>query len=437
MNIAVIGSGYVGLVTSACLSDLGHAVTCVDTDAAKVERLSSGEVPIFEPGLGALIAKGLHRGTLSFTTDHSTAARDAEVVFIAVGTPASRDGEADLRQVIAAVTDLAPHMGDGVVVALKSTVPVGTTTRVKELLSGAAPELDFSIVSNPEFLRQGSAVADFIEPDRVVVGSCDERGEAIMRTVYQPMLDMGIPGLFVSLESSEIVKCASNAFLATKLSFINEVADLCEATGASIDEVAEGMGLDPRISNSYLGAGPGYGGSCLPKDTVALIHTSREHGTSSHVVSAAVEANLVRKHVITNKIATALEVPIERATVAVLGLTYKADTDDLRESPAIDIVRGLVKRGAKVTAYDPQGMDRAREAVDIIEYAGNAYDAMRDADAVVILTDWDEFRSLDLDKAKSLLTTPLMIDTRNLFDPTEMEHRGFVYASTGRSTVGI
>jgi len=437
MNITIIGTGYVGLVTGACLSELGHSVTCLDLDEAKMELLRDGVVPIFEPGLEELIARNTSASRLSFTTSYKEAIPDAEAVFIAVGTPSSETGEADLSHVHSAVEAMAPLLGDEATVVMKSTVPVGTTRTVGETLSGLRTDLDISVGSNPEFLKQGDAIQDFTHPDRIVIGSADERAERCLRSIYQPLLQLGTRAVFTDLATAELIKYASNAFLAVKLSFINEMADLCEQTNASITDIAIGMGLDSRISDSFLNPGPGYGGSCFPKDTQALLHTSHVHGASSRIVASAVDVNRNRKAQMVDRVIRVLGGDVSGKRIGVLGLTFKANTDDLRESPAIDIVRGLVGRGAVVSTFDPQGMDNARSLLTGVRFSTSPYDAAREAEALVILTEWPEFASLDLLRIKDVIASPTIIDFRNLYDADDVAAAGLSYHSVGRASATI
>ena len=432
MNITMIGTGYVGLTTGACLAELGHDVTCVDVDPDKIERLRAGDIPIFEPGLEELVARNSGAGRLRFTTEYVDAVPGSDAVFLAVGTPSSATGKADLSQVMAAADALAKLLVDGATVVVKSTVPVGTTGEVAQRIVEARPDLQFEIASNPEFLRQGAAVDDFMHPDRIVVGTGTEAAEHTLRRIYQPLLSAGAPGLFTNVETAELIKYASNAFLATKLSFINEIADLCELAGARVEDVAEGMGLDVRIGPRFLNPGPGYGGSCLPKDTQALLHTSQVYGAPSRIVAAAVDVNASRRRRMADKIAAAVGGSLAGRTVAVLGLAFKANTDDLRESPAVEIVRSLVGLGAKVRAYDPEAMDNASRLLAGIDYAGDPYGAMTGADVLVILTEWPEFATLEPQRVRELLTLPVVVDTRNLYDPRDMTSAGLEYHSVGR-----
>jgi UDPglucose 6-dehydrogenase len=432
MDITVIGTGYVGLVSGACFAELGHNVTCLDIDEDKVMALRSGAVPIFEPGLEGLIRRAEQAERIRFTTDYAMAIPGSAAVFIAVGTPSSGTGKADLSQVDAAVEAMAPHLSDNTTVVMKSTVPVGTTRRISETLSELRSDLQPSIGSNPEFLKQGAAVEDFMHPDRIVIGSLDDKAEGTLRNIYQPLLPAGAPVLFTDLETAELVKYASNTFLATKLAFINEMADLCEQTGASIGDVATGMGMDSRISESFLRAGPGYGGSCFPKDTQALLHESRAHGAPSRIVAAAVDVNHNRKSKMIDKIVAALGGEVAGLDIGVLGVTFKANTDDLRESPAIDIIRGLIGRGASVRSYDPQGMERASEVLPSVTFMQGPYDVAQDADGLVIATEWSEFATLDLDRIRNTLRIPTIIDLRNLYEPDDVVSAGLAYHSVGR-----
>jgi UDPglucose 6-dehydrogenase len=437
VRITVIGTGYVGLVSGACLADLGHDVTCLDIDIEKIMKLRGGGMPIFEPGLPDMVERTRESGRLEFSSDYAEAIPGSEAVFVAVGTPALADGTADLSQIDLAIANVAAVADPGTTVVIKSTVPVGTTRRAEGLLLEARPQADLHIASNPEFLRQGSAVEDFMNPDRIVVGTDSEEAEAILRAVYQPQLSQGVPDVFTNVESAELVKYAANAFLATKLSFINEIADLCEMTGATVEDVTRGMSLDDRISDRYLATGPGFGGSCLPKDTQALLHTSRMYGMQSRIVSAAFEVNRKRADRMRAKIETAVEVPLDQARIAVLGLTFKANTDDLRESPSVEIVKRLLDAGADISAYDPQGMDRARSLLPAtVDLATSPVEAMQGADAVVIATEWGEFATLDLEEVAATLNGSVLIDLRNLYDPEQVVAAGLHYVSLGRPVVG-
>jgi UDPglucose 6-dehydrogenase len=432
MRITMIGTGYVGLVTGACLAELGHHVTCLDIDDSKIDELNEGRIPIFEPGLEGMIRRNSEKSQLRFDTDYQSTIPESDAVFIAVGTPSSDSGKADLSYVESAVQMMAPHLGKGTVVVMKSTVPVGTNGDIAQQLSDLRPDLSLAVGSNPEFLRQGNAVDDFMRPDRIVIGADDERARYTLHQIYNPLIHSGVPVVSTNLETAELIKYASNAFLAMKLSFINEMADLCEQTGASIEDVAAGMGLDSRISDRFLAAGPGFGGSCFPKDTQALLHTTRVHGAPSRLLAAAVDVNRNRVRWMSDKIARAIGNDILDKRIAVLGLTFKANTDDLRESPAVYIIQDLVGHGANVVAFDPEGMERALRVLPMIEYADDAWSAIDGADALVIATEWPEFATLDLNRVKSRLAAPIVIDLRNLFDPSEVAAAGLQYESIGR-----
>ena len=433
MHIAMIGSGYVGLVSGACLSEFGHSVVCVDKDESKIAALKKGSIPIFEPGLDDVVATNARAGRLTFTSDLAAAIRDADAVFIGVGTPSRRgDGHADLSYVFAAAEEIAAALTGYTVVVTKSTVPVGTSREVEAIIRKANPTADFDMASNPEFLREGSALEDFRRPDRVVVGCDSERARAAMREVYRPLYLNETPILFTSRETSELIKYAANAFLATKITFINEMADICEKVGGDVQDVARGIGLDGRIGRKFLNAGPGYGGSCFPKDTLALVRTAQELGSPSRIVEAVVAVNDARKSAMARKIEQAFG-GVRGKTVAVLGLAFKPNTDDMRDAPALVIVPALQSEGARVRAYDPEAMKEARKHLDM-EYCNDAYEALQGADGVVILTEWNEFRALDLAKVKAALKTPLMVDLRNIYRPAQMAEAGFTYVSVGRST---
>ncbi len=433
MRIAIIGTGYVGLVSGACFSEFGVSVTCVDQDAVKIARLRRNEMPIFEPGLGALVAKNAAAGQLVFTTDLPEAVAGAEAVFIAVGTPSRRgDGHADLSYVFAAAEEIGRALTDYAAVVTKSTVPVGTGRQVAAILRRARPRGGFDVVSNPEFLREGAAITDFMRPDRVVIGSDSERAQAVMRALYRPLFLLETPMLFTGIETAELIKYAANAFLATKITFINEIADLCERVGADVQDVANGIGLDGRIGRKFLHAGPGFGGSCFPKDCVALVRTARETEAELAIVEAVVRVNDARKRRMADKIAAACGGTVAGKTLAVLGLTFKPDTDDMRDSPSLSIVPALTAAGAMIRAYDPEGMAEAAKLLPDIAYCGDAYEAMAGADALVILTEWNAFRALDLGRVRSLLAAPLVIDLRNIYQPEEMAAAGLSYVSVGR-----
>jgi UDPglucose 6-dehydrogenase len=435
MRIVMIGAGYVGLVSGACLSEFGHEVVCVDKDPARIAALQGGRIPIFEPGLEAVVAANAKAGRLSFTADLAAAVRKAEAVFIAVGTPTRRgDGHADLTHVFQAARDIADNLGGYTVVVTKSTVPVGTGREVQEVIRAARPDADFDVASNPEFLREGSAIEDFRRPDRVVVGCGGERAREVMREIYRPLFINETPMLFTGRESAELIKYASNAFLATKITFINEMADLCEKVGADVKDVARGMGLDKRIGAKFLHAGPGFGGSCFPKDTLALLKTSQAQGAVTRIVEAVVNVNDARKPAMARKIADALGGELAGKTVALLGLTFKPNTDDMRDAPSLDIVPALRQMGATVRAYDPEGMVQARRLMDV-ETCDDAYDTMKDADVLVLLTEWNEFRALNLVKVGELLKQKLIVDLRNIYASAQMQAYGFAYVSIGRPAV--
>ncbi len=436
MRIAMIGTGYVGLVSGACFSEFGVAVACVDKDEGKIARLRAGQIPIYEPGLDQIVDSNVRAGRLSFTADLAAAVAGADAVFIAVGTPSRRgDGHADLSYVFAAAEDIARALTGYAVVVTKSTVPVGTGRRVAEILRKTRPELGCDVVSNPEFLREGSAIQDFMRPDRVVIGAASDRAKDIMRELYRPLYLIETPLIFTTVETAELTKYAANAFLATKISFINEIADLCEAVGADVQDVAKGIGLDGRIGRKFLHAGPGYGGSCFPKDCLALTRTAQEAGMPVSIVEATVKVNDARKERMAARIIRACGGSVERKTVAVLGLTFKPNTDDMRESPSLAVIPALRKAGATVRAFDPEGMVEAKKLLEGVAFCNGAYDAMDGADALVILTEWNEFRALDLKRVKALLRTPTVIDLRNIYKPADMAEAGFYYFSIGRRSV--
>ncbi|MEM1139323.1 MAG: UDP-glucose/GDP-mannose dehydrogenase family protein [Pseudomonadota bacterium] len=433
MRVAMIGTGYVGLVSGACFSDFGHDVICVDRDADKIEALRDGVIPIYEPGLDVLVADNVDAGRLTFTTSLEDAVPEADAVFIAVGTPSRRgDGYADLTHVFAATEEIADNLKGYTVIVTKSTVPVGTGQRVDEIIRTRQPEADFVVASNPEFLRDGSAIEDFKRPDRIVVGTESERARGVMRELYRPLYLNETPILFTNRQTSELVKYAGNAFLATKITFINEMADLCEKVGADVKDVARGIGLDGRIGRKFLHAGPGYGGSCFPKDTLALVRTAEEAGSPVRIVEAVVAVNEARKKAMADKIVAACGGSVEGKRIAILGLTFKPNTDDMREAPSLVIIPALQQQGAEVVAVDPEGTREAKKLLHNVTYADNAYDAIDGADAVVILTEWNEFRTLDLDRLKATMRTPVMVDLRNIYEPEKLAQRGFVYVSVGR-----
>lgn len=433
MKIVMIGTGYVGLVSGACFSDFGHHVVCVDKDASKVDALLAGRIPIFEPGLDQLVATNAAAGRLEFTLDLASALPDADAVFIAVGTPSRRgDGHADLSYVYAAAREMAEHLRPGTVVVTKSTVPVGTGDEVERIIREAKPDLSFSVASNPEFLREGAAIEDFKRPDRVVVGVNDEHAEEVLRAIYRPLLRNEAPLLVMARRAAELTKYAANAFLATKISFINEIADLCEKVRADVHDVARGIGLDERIGARFLQAGPGYGGSCFPKDTLALLKTGQDYESPLRIVEAVVAVNDNRKRGMGRKVVQALGGEGHGKTVAILGLTFKANTDDMRDSPSVAIVRALQDSGAIVRAYDPEGMEQAAKLMDDITYCSEPYEAMQGAHAVVLVTEWDEFRALDFDRMKDVLADHVLVDLRNLYNRSEIEELGYRYFAVGR-----
>lgn len=438
MKIVCVGTGYVGLVSGVCFSEFGFAVTCVDKDKAKVEQLQQGKPTIYEPGLESLMQANMKAGRLSFSNNLAEALKDADVVFIAVGTPTRYDdGYADLGYVFAAAEEIARNAEKYTLVVTKSTVPAGTGKKVADIIRNANPTLEFDVASNPEFLREGSAIEDFMRPDRVVVGVESKRAEEVISDLYRPLKLVGTPILFTSIESSELIKYAANSFLATKIAFINEMSDLCEKLGASIIDVAHGMGLDSRIGKKYLEAGPGYGGSCFPKDTMALVKIAEYAGTRVRVVESVVMSNDLRKYSMAEKILAACDGSLRGKSIAVLGLTFKPGTDDMRESASLVIIPELLREHATIYVYDPQGMPEAKKLLpdDGITWCNNAYETMRNADALVLLTEWNEFLRLDLDKIKSLLKTPLVIDLRNIYKREEMHKAGLRYVSLGRPEV--
>ncbi|WP_028465779.1 UDP-glucose dehydrogenase family protein [Nisaea denitrificans] len=436
MRIAMIGTGYVGLVSGACFSEFGNDVVCVDKDEVKISRLDRGEIPIFEPGLDDLVANNVRAGRLTFTTDLTSAVRDADAVFIAVGTPTRRgDGHADLSYVYGAAKEIAAAMTGYTVVVTKSTVPVGTGREVERIIREARPDIEFDVCSNPEFLREGAAITDFMRPDRVVIGTESERAQEAMREIYRPLYLIETPIVFTSLQTSELIKYAANTFLATKITFINEIADLCEQVGADVHDVSRGIGLDGRIGRKFLHPGPGYGGSCFPKDTLALVKTAQDYKAPLRIVETVVDINDKRKKQMADKVIQACGGTVSGKTIAVLGLTFKPNTDDMRDSPSLDILPALQAAGATVKAYDPEGMKEAREMLPGVEMCDNAYAPIDGADVVVLITEWNEFRALDLKRIKGLLKEPLMVDLRNVYNPDDMADAGFTYVCVGRSTV--
>jgi len=432
MLVVMVGTGYVGLVSGVCFADFGHDVICVDKDPAKIKTLKKGGITIFEPGLQDLVKKNVEAGRLSFSTDLPSAMENADAVFIAVGTPSRRgDGFADLTYVYAAAEEIAEHMKGFTVVVTKSTVPVGTGDEVERIIRRKHDPKNFAVVSNPEFLREGAAISDFKHPDRVVVGTQNEQAMEVMRDLYRPLYINETPILFTERRTSELIKYAGNAFLATKITFINEMADLCEAVGADVQQVARGIGLDKRIGSKFLHAGPGYGGSCFPKDTVALVRTGDEADVNLSIVKSVVDANDRRKIRMAKKIIDHMG-SVDGKTIAVLGLAFKPNTDDMRDAPSITIISMLQKNGAKIRAYDPESMEEAKKSLDGVSYAENAYDCMEGADALVIITEWDEFRALDMNRAKTLLSEPNVIDLRNIYPLHDMKTLGINYVSVGR-----
>ena len=434
MNVVMIGAGYVGLVSGACFAEFGANVTCVDVDASKIKALQAANIPIYEPGLDDLVSRNVKGGRLKFSDQLKDWIADADLVFIAVGTPTRRgDGHADLKYVYAAAEEIAQYLKGYTVIVDKSTVPVGTAREVHNIVSRTNPDADFDVASNPEFLREGSAIGDFMRPDRVVLGVQSERAGTMLRELYRPLNLIETPIVVTDLESAEITKYAANAFLATKISFINEVAELCEKTGADVHAVARGMGLDGRIGKKFLHAGPGYGGSCFPKDTLAMIRMSQDAGASSQIVQAVVDVNIAQKKRMVEKIGQALGGSAANKTIAVLGLTFKPETDDMRDAPSLTILPALLEQGACIKAHDPQGMDEARkELPDAIQYQDSVEDTIADADAIVLMTEWNVYRGLDLGKVKSLMSGDVFIDLRNVYERDRVQSHGFQYSCVGR-----
>ncbi|MDH3241319.1 MAG: UDP-glucose/GDP-mannose dehydrogenase family protein [Alphaproteobacteria bacterium] len=438
MRVAMIGSGYVGLVSGACFAEFGVDVVCVDKDAGKIARLTEGEIPIFEPGLDALVRQNAAAGRLSFTTDLAAAVSEADIVFIAVGTPSRRgDGHADLSFIHEAAVEIAGALSGYTLVVTKSTVPVGTGREVAKIIAATNPSAEFDVASNPEFLREGAAINDFMRPDRVVVGTDSPRARELLGRLYRPLNLLQTPILYTSLETAELIKYATNAFLATKITFINQMADLCDAVGADVHDVARGMGLDGRIGPKFLHPGPGYGGSCFPKDTRALVTTARAAGVPVTIVEDVVEANDGRKRAMVGKIKSAIDGAVEGKTIGILGLTFKPNTDDMRESPALDIVPALIEAGARIKAFDPEGMEEAKRLIEGLETCDSAEDAMRGADAIVILTEWNIFRALEPEAIKAAMSSPVVVDLRNLFSPADMKAAGIRYICVGRPDSAI
>ena len=436
MRIAMIGAGYVGLVSGACFADFGHRVTCIDKDAGKIARLEAGVMPIYEPGLEDLVARNVREGRLDFATDSAAAVGEADAVFIAVGTPSRRgDGHADLSFVYAAAREIAGQIKGFTVVVTKSTVPVGTGDEIERIVGETRTKAEFAVVSNPEFLREGAAINDFKRPDRVVVGLEDERARPVMAEIYRPLFLNETPILYTGRRTSELTKYAANAFLAMKITFINEIAELCEALDADVQQVARGIGLDNRIGSKFLHAGPGYGGSCFPKDTLALVRTAADAGAPIQLVETTVRVNDARKKAMAGKVAKALGGDVKGKTVGILGLTFKPNTDDMRDAPSLDVVPALVAMGARVQAFDPEGHE-ARQMLRDVDFKSGAYEAAEGADALVILTEWDQFRALDLARVKELMRAPVVIDLRNIYRPAEMQALGFRYTGVGRAGQG-
>ena len=435
MKIAMIGTGYVGLVTGTCFAEFGHHVTCVDKLEEKIKTLKDGDIPIYEPGLDVMVAKNAKEGRLRFTTDLADAVPDAEAVFIAVGTPTSRrgDGYADLTYIYAAAKEVAEHLEGYTVIVDKSTVPVGTARQVARIIRETNPAADFAVASNPEFLREGAAIADFMRPDRVVIGVESERSEQVLREIYQPLYLRDTPIVSTSIETAELTKYAANAFLAVKISFINEIASVCESVGANVTDLAKGIGMDGRIGSKFLHPGPGYGGSCFPKDTLALMRLVQEYGESLRIVEAAVEVNAAQKARMVKKIRDALGGSEAGKKLAVLGLTFKPETDDMRDAPALTILPALLEKGATVRAHDPKGMEEAKKYLpEDVEYASGAYEACEGADAVILMTEWNQYRALDFERLKGSMKTPIFIDLRNVYEPTILKNLGFSYVGVGR-----
>lgn len=434
MKVSMIGSGYVGLVSGTCFSEFGANVVCIDKEESKIDALNNGKIPIYEPGLDQLVADNVKAGRLSFSNSYAEHISNSDLIFIAVGTPTRRgDGHADLSYVFAAAEEIAGYLKDYTVIVDKSTVPVGTARNVQRIIRDTNPSADFDVASNPEFLREGAAISDFMRPDRVVIGVESERAEKLLRALYRPLNLIEAPILKTGLESAELIKYASNAFLATKISFINEISGLCEEVGADVHAVAKGMGLDGRIGKKFLHPGPGYGGSCFPKDTQALVRIAQESGVSSRIVETVIEVNGAQKARMIKKIRNALGGSESGKTIAVLGLTFKPETDDMRDSPALAILPKLIENGCKVNAHDPQGVDEAKSLLpSSIQYFDDIYDTMNGADAIVLMTEWNEYRNLDINQLKQRLTKPIFIDLRNVYEPVQMQESGFDYYCVGR-----
>lgn len=436
MRIGMVGTGYVGLVSGTCFAEFGHTVICVDKDVSKIESLKRGEVPIYEPGLEDLLARQIEAGRIEFTTDIAQAVKGCDAVFIAVGTPTHRYGrDADLSYVYAAARDIAQHIDGYTVVVNKSTVPVGTGREVERIIREERPDADFNVASNPEFLREGAAIDDFMHPDRVVVGTSSPKAQDVMRAVYRPLFINETPIMFTKRETAEIIKYAANAFLATKITFINEIADLCEQVGADVQHVAKGIGLDGRIGSKFLHAGPGYGGSCFPKDTVALTRAGQKYGAPQRIVEAVVAVNEDRKARMADKVVSALGGDVRGKKIAVLGVAFKPNTDDMRDAPSLTIIPILQQAGAQVFAFDPEAMGAAKSMLEGVSWCKNSYEAIQDADALVILTEWNEFRALDLKRIATTMKGNAIIDLRNIYKPAEMQEHGFHYVSVGRAEI--
>src|SRR5215467_1858088 len=435
MRIAMIGTGYVGLVSGACVADFGHQVNCVDKEAGKIDALNAGEIPIFEPGLKELVAANVRQSRLSFTTNLAEGLDGAAAVFIAVGTPSRRgDGHADLSYVYGVAREIAAALKGFTVIITKSTVPVGTGDEVERIIRELRPDIDVAVVSNPEFLREGAAIHDFKHPDRIVVGTDDERARKVMAEIYRPLYLNQAPILYTSRRTAELIKYAANAFLATKITFINEIADLCERVGADVQEVARGIGLDNRIGSKFLHAGPGYGGSCFPKDVRALIKTAQDYDVPMRILEAVEGVNDTRKRAMARKVSAAFSGVLRGKTVAVLGLTFKPNTDDMREAPSIPLIMALQDMGAKVRVQDPEGMQQARQVLADVTYCEGPYDCVEEADAAVIVTEWEQFRALDFNRLKDLMACPVIVDLRNIYRPEDMKRLGFAYSCVGRSS---
>jgi UDPglucose 6-dehydrogenase len=433
MRVVMIGAGYVGLVTGACIADFGHEVTCVDTDESKISTLKSGEIPIYEPGLKEIVQSNVQQGRLSFTSALSEAMQGAAAIFIAVGTPSRRgDGHADLSYVYAAARAIAAELNGFTVIITKSTIPVGTGDEVERIIRELRPDADVAVVSNPEFLREGAAIHDFKHPDRIVIGTDDERARKVMSQIYRPLYLNQAPILYCGRRTAELIKYAANAFLATKISFINEVADLCEKVGADVQDVARGIGLDNRIGTKFLHAGPGFGGSCFPKDVRALIKTAQDQDVSMRILQAVEHVNDTRKRAMARKVSSAFVGVLRGKTVAVLGLTFKPNTDDMRDAPSIPLITALQDMGVKVRVFDPVGMEQAKQVLNDVTYCEGPYHCVEDADAAVIVTEWEQFRALDFERIKGLMACPVVVDLRNIYRPEDMKNQGFAYVCVGR-----